>query len=78
MKRRPLQNILLFVVANLLLSMLVLSCGGGNGDDIDQIAVPKFPPVVFVADKYIDGIDELYAAFDDGTDIVKLSNKPVA
>jgi hypothetical protein len=73
MKRTPLQNILLFVVASVLLSLLVLSCGGGSDDDIDQTPAPKFPPVVFIADKNVDGINELFAAFDDGADIIKLS-----
>ena len=74
MKRTTVQSILAVVVANLLLSMLVLSCGSGDGDDSDQTtAVPKFPPVVFIADKSVNGINELFAAFDDGTDIIKLS-----
>jgi hypothetical protein len=72
MKRRPLQNILLFVVATALLSLLVLSCGGNSGDDDQTTAAPKFPPVVFIADKNMDGINELFAAFDDGADIIKL------
>jgi hypothetical protein len=79
MKRRPLQNILLFVVATVLLSLLVLSCGGSSGDDDEKAADPPiFPPTVFIADKDLDRIDELYAAFDDGTNIVKLSNRLVA
>ncbi len=78
MKRRPLQNILRFVVATVLLSLLVLSCDGDSDDDERAQKPPVFPPAVFVADKDMDGIDELYAAFDDGTDIVKLSNKLVA
>ena len=79
MKRTPLQNILLFVVETVLLSMLVLSCGGSSGDDDEKAQDPPvFPPAVFIADKDLDGIDELYAAFDDGTNIVKLSNALVA
>jgi len=79
MKRTPLQNILLFVVATVLLSLLVLSCDGSSGDDDERAKDPPvFPPAVFVADKDTNGIDELYAAFDDGTDIVKLSNRLVA
>lgn len=78
MKRRPLQNILRFVVATVLLSWLVLSCGGSSDNDERAQDPPVFPPAVFVADKDLDEIDELYAAFDDGTDIVKLSNKLVA
>jgi Tol biopolymer transport system component len=79
MKRRPLQNILLFVVATVLLSLLVLSCDGDSDDDDERAQKPPvFPPVVFLADKDTNGIDELYAAFDDGSDIVKLSDKLVA
>jgi len=78
MKRTPLQNILLFVVATVLLSLLVLSCDGDSDDDERAQKPPVFPPVVFLADKDTNGIDELYAAFDDGADIVKLSNKLVA
>lgn len=84
MKRTPLQDILLFVIGTMLLSWFVLSCGGsggggdGDGDGEQTPAPPTFPPAVFIADKTSDGIDELYAAFDDGTNIVKLSNKLVA
>jgi len=54
----------------------VLSCGsgGGGGDGEETPVPPTFPPAVFIADKTSDGVDELYAAFDDGTNIVKLSN----
>ena len=73
---------LLFVVETVLLSLLILSCGGGGGSSSDDNEKapdpPKFPPAVFIADKTSDGIDELYAAFDDGTNIVKLSNTLVA
>jgi len=79
MNRTLLQNSLLLVVETVLLSLLVLSCGGSGGDDAAKIQDPPiFPPAVFIADKDLDGIDELYAAFNDGTDIVKLSNMLVA
>jgi hypothetical protein len=61
----------------MLLSSLILSCGGGGSSSDDNEKAPdppKFQPAVFIADKDLDGIDELYAAFDDGTNIVKLSN----
>jgi len=74
------QNILLFVFKTVLPALLVLSCGsgGGGGDGEETPAPPTFPPAVFIADRTTDGVDELYAAFDDGTDIVKLSNTLVA
>ena len=74
MKRTPLSNILLFIVETLLLSLLALSCDNSGSKNRDR---PIFPPAVFIADKDLDGIDELYAAFDDGTNIAKLSNKLV-
>ena len=62
-----------------MLSLLVISCGGSNGDDAKKTQEPpKFPPAIFIADKNLDGVDELYASFDDGTDIVKLSSNLVA
>ncbi|MEJ2165075.1 MAG: hypothetical protein P8X90_06065, partial [Desulfobacterales bacterium] len=38
---------------------------------------PTFPPVVFTADKDTDGVVELYASFNDGTEIIKLSGTMV-
>lgn len=62
-----------------LLYLLVISCGGSNGDDAENAQdPPKFPPAIFIADKNLDEVDELYASFDDGTNIVKLSNNLVA
>ncbi len=79
MKQTPLQNILLFVAEMVLLSLVVLSCGGSNGDDSKKAQdPPKFPPAIFIADKDLDGVNELYASFDDGTNIIKLSNMLVA
>ena len=79
MKRMPFQNILLFVAVMVQLAFFIISCGGDNGDDADTDQnLPKFPPVIFIADKDMDGTDELYASFDDGTNIVKLSNTLVA
>jgi hypothetical protein len=61
-----------------LVAIFFLSCGGsgGSGDDGGSDAA-IFPPVVFMADKSSDGIIELYASSDDGTDIIKLSETMV-
>jgi len=58
--------------------LLVLSCGGSSDDPLNTQDLPIFPPIVFIADKDSGGVDELYASFDDGTEIVKLSNALVA
>lgn len=51
------------------------ACGGGGGDDDRETsATPVFPAVVFMADKDNDGTVELYAALDDGINIIRLSN----
>jgi hypothetical protein len=59
-----------------------LSCGGGGGSGSGgnglTPAPPKYPPIVFIADKDTDGTNELYVAFDDGALIIKLSNQLVA
>jgi hypothetical protein len=78
MNRTPLANIFLFVAKMVLPSLLILSCGGSSEDPLKTQDPPIFPPTVFIADKDSDGVDELYAAFDDGTNIVKLSNPLVA
>ena len=78
MNRTLLQNSLLLVVGTVLLSLLVISCGGSSDDPLKTQDAPIFPPAVFIADKDLDGVDELYAAFDDGNEIVKLSNALVA
>lgn len=58
----------------LMLSFILLSCGGSGGDgDGETSGTVNFPPVVFMADKDNDGTAELYASFDNGTDIIKLS-----
>ena len=61
-----------------LLFFILVSCGGsgGNGDEESQEEV--FPPVVFTADKDTNGTTELYASFDDGNEIIKLSETMVA
>jgi hypothetical protein len=61
-----------------LIAIFFLACGGsgGSGDD-EGSETAIFPPVVFMADKSSDGIIELYASSDDGTDIIKLSETMV-
>ncbi len=62
-----------------LISFLLLSCGGGGGNgDGESLETPVFPPVVFLADRDTQGTLELYASFDDGTDIIKLSGAMVS
>ena len=78
MKRTPLKRYLILVVETVLLALLVLSCGGSTDGDVETEQDPLFPPVVFIADKDSEGVDELYAAFDDGSNIIKLSGRLVA
>ena len=79
MKRTPLQDILLFVIGTMLLSWFVLSCGGsggggdGDGDGEQTPAPPTFPPAVFIADKDINGIVELFASLPNGDENTRLS-----
>jgi Tol biopolymer transport system component len=74
MNQTHIENSLLLVVGTVLLSLFVISCGGSSDDPLKTQDPLIFPPAVFVADKDLDGVDELYAAFDDGNEIVKLSN----
>jgi Tol biopolymer transport system component len=57
-----------------LISFFFLSCGGSGGGGAGGSETANFPPVVFLADKDRDRAVKLYASFDDGTDIIKLSN----
>ena len=58
----------------LMLSLTFISCGDGNGDgDGGSTGIPIFPPTVFTAAKDVAGRVELYASFDDGREIIKLS-----
>ena len=67
-----------------LVSFLFLSCDGsgsesdraGAGSDRSQRSI--YPPVVFLADKDSNNTFELYASFNDGSDIFKLSEDLVA
>jgi Tol biopolymer transport system component len=62
----------------------ILSCSSGNGDDGAPPGGPSggtpatIPAVVFIADKDTNGVDELYAALNDGASVVKLSGPMVA
>jgi len=71
------RNILAFVCKTVVPVLLFLSCGGGGGNGEETTDPPTFPPAVFLADKTTDEVDELYASFDDGANIVKLSNNMV-
>ena len=64
-------KLIILLAAGLLLGLAVSACsssGGGGGTPIEIL-----PTVVFLADKQTDGTDELYASFDAGADIDKLS-----
>ena len=71
----------LMTIALPLVIILIMACngsvgdGGGSGRRLDASI---FPPAVFIADKEVNGIDELFAAFNDGTEIIKLSDQLVA
>jgi Tol biopolymer transport system component len=74
-------KISLLMFALPLACILIMACngsvddGGGSGR---RLGSSIFPPAVFIADKDVDGVDELYVAFDDGTEIIKLSDPLVA
>jgi hypothetical protein len=79
MKKETVRTIFMTVAEMIILSLLFLSCGDGNGDGIEKTKESAiYPPAVFIANKNINGVNELYASFDDGADIVKLSNNLVA
>ena len=67
-----------------ILSIFLLSCDGsgsendrvGAGSDLRQRS--NYPPVVFMADKDTNNTVELYASFEDGNYIIKLSEEMVA
>ena len=66
------------IIVLLLSSILIIACNdSGDEDDGRQGGSSIFPPAVFIADKDVNAIDELFVAFSDGTDIVKLSDKLV-
>lgn len=78
--RVAMHKILVFISLGLV-AVFILSCGGSSGKDDDAGAETEeatYAPVVFMADKDTNGITELYASFDDGTDIIKLSGNMVS
>ena len=66
------------IVSLWLLFFILVSCGGSGGTGDEESQEEVFPPVVFTADKDSNGTTELYASFDDGTEIIKLSETMVA
>jgi Tol biopolymer transport system component len=71
-------NILAAVLGIVIVSFFLSSCGGSGGTgDRETSVTAVFPPVVFMADNDTSGTIELYASFDDGTDIIKLSGTMV-
>ncbi len=77
----PKYRISFWVVVFLVVSMMIMACngsvgdGGGSGRQLDD---SNFPPAVFIADKEVNGVDELYAAFNDGSEIIRLSEQLVS
>jgi len=73
------RRIPIWIIELLLASMLIIACNGsGDDDDGQQQGSSIFPPAVFIADKDVNGIDELFVAFQDGAEIIKLSDPLVA
>ncbi len=74
--KRSVSGLAVAFIGILTLSLTFISCdgSGSNGDgDGGSSKNPKFPPAVFMADKNVAGTVELYASFDDGDEIIKLS-----
>jgi len=66
------------IMSAVLISFFLLYCGGSSDGDGETPKTAVFAPVVFTADNDTPGVIELYASFDDGTNIVKLSGALVA
>ena len=75
--RRSASGVAAALIGILLLSLAIISCGGG-GEDNGGSASPIFSPVVFMADKNVAGVVELFASSSDGADIIKLSGSLVS
>jgi Tol biopolymer transport system component len=72
-----------WIIVLLLASSLIIACDGHIGDDEGENSGRQqifsiYPPTVFLADKDVNAVDELYAAFSDGSEIIKLSDPLVA
>jgi hypothetical protein len=68
-----------WIIVLLLAPMLIIACDGNDGDDNErQQGSSFFPPAVYIADKDTNGIDELFVAFSDGSENIKLSEPLVA
>ena len=64
-----------------LVAIFIFSCGDSSDKDAGAGAGTggaSYSPVVFMADKDTNGTIELYASFDDGIDIIKLSETMTA
>lgn len=77
--RRSVSGVPVLLAGMLLMSLSILSCGGGSGDDNGGGNGPAiFSPVVFMAAKDVAGTVELFASSDDGANVIKLSGNLVA
>jgi Tol biopolymer transport system component len=77
----PKYRISFSVIVFLMASIMIMACNGsgdGDGGSGRQPGSAIFPPAVFISDKDVNGVDELFAAFDDGTEIIKLSEQLVS
>ena len=60
----------------IMLTIFLLSCGSGSANGSGD--EPNYNPVIFTADKDAAGTVELYASFQNGNEITKLSGTMVA
>ena len=68
-----------WIIELLLATILIIACNGSGDDDNErQPGSSIFPPAVYIADKDTNGIDELFVAFSDGSENIKLSEPLVA
>jgi len=76
--RNATMNKLMVFISLGLVAIFIISCGDSSDKDDGAAAgggtgAATYAPVVFMADKDTNGTVELYAAFEDGIDIIKLS-----